>query len=186
MDEENNNNQQSDLDNNPVSQMEAKIADKTAQQVKNIADNFNHQVKNMAKKAIKAAGKAIAKVVVNLTKLIIKLIMATAPVSLIVIAVIVIALLAYAAFLSVFGGIANIFQNDMESGDVTTSEIASIYDENVMPTGGNFTITATDDMVKIGEEVHNVIASHNYVYNTGNYLNYPELLYSQRFKRKCY
>ena len=185
MDEENNNNQQSDLDNNPVSQMEAKIADKTAQQVKNIANNLTRQVKNMAKKAIKAAAKAIAKVLAKIAANIIRIIVFTFPINLIV-AVIILTIILVAYLMETFGGIANIFQNDMESGDVTTSEIASIYDENVMPTGGNFTITATDDMVKIGEEVHNVIASHNYVYNTGNYLNYPELLYSQRFKRKCY
>lgn len=186
MDEENNNNnQQSDLDNNPVSQMEARIADKSVQQVKNLANNLTRQVKNMAKKAIKAAVKAIAKIVAKIVTNIIRIIVFTFPINLIV-AVSIITIIIVAYLMETFGGLTRIFKNDMESGDVTTAEIASIYDQNMTPTGENFTITATDDMVKIGEEVHNVIASHNYIYNTGNYLNYPELLYSQRFKGKCY
>lgn len=186
MDEENNSNeQQANLDNNPVSQMEAKIADKTAQQVKNLANNLTRQVKNMAMKAVKAAAKAIAKILVKIAANIIRIIAVTFPINLIV-AVIILTIILVAYLKETFGGSTNILQGDMESGDVSTSEIASLYDQNIMPIGGNFTITATDDMVKIGEEVHNVIATHNYIYNTGNYLNYPELLYSQRFKRKCY
>lgn len=182
MDEENNSNeQQANLDNNPVSQMEAKIFDKTAQQVKNLANNLTRLVKNMAMKAVKA----IAKILVKIATKIIQIIAFSFPINVIV-AVIILTIILVAYLRETFGGFSNILQLDMESGDVSTSEIASLYDQNTMPIGGNFTITATDDMVKIGEEVHNVIATHNYIYNTGNYLNYPELLYSQRFKRKCY
>lgn len=182
MDEENNSNeQQANLDNNPVSQMKAKIFDKTAQQVKNLANNLTRLVKNMAMKAVKAIAEILVKIATN----IIRIIAGAFPINLIV-AVIILTIILVTYIRETFGGFTNIWQGDMESGDVSTSEIASLYDQNTMPIGGNFTITATDDMVKIGEEVHNVIATHNYIYNTGNYLNYPELLYSQRFKRKCY
>ena len=48
MDEENNNQQQTELDNNPVSQMERKIADKTVEQVQDIANNLMARAKKMA------------------------------------------------------------------------------------------------------------------------------------------
>ena len=45
MDEDNNNQQQTDLENNPVSQMEKKITDKTVEQVQDIANNLMAKVK---------------------------------------------------------------------------------------------------------------------------------------------
>lgn len=179
MDEENNNNQQSDLDNNPVSQMEARIADKTAQQVKNIANNVTRQVKKMVMKAVKAAAKAIAKIVAKIAANIIRIIVFTFPINLIV-AVIIITIIIVAFFMETFSGFANIFKNDMQTGNVTTSEVGSIYDQSAMPTGGDFTITATDDVAEIANEIHNVMATSGYWYRNGNIMNYPELLVAQR------
>lgn len=172
MDEENNNNQQSDLDNNPVSQMEARITDKTAQQVKNIENNVTRQVKKMVMKAVKAVAKAIAKIVA-------KIIVFTFPINLIV-AVIIITIIIVAFFKETFSGFGNIIKNDMQTGNVTTSEVGSIYDQSAMPTGGDFTITATDDVAEIANEIHNVMATSGYWYRNGNIMNYPELLVAQR------
>lgn len=172
MDEENNN-QQSELENNPVTQMEAQIANKTVQQVGNIANNLSHKAKKVAQDAIKAVAKVAVKIAMKLGQIILKVILATAPVSFIVIGVIILAILIYCLYLSVFGGITTVFKNDVQTGDVSTSEIASIYDENTLIGDGDFTITATDDIVQIGKEIHDYINEHNYTYHNGNIMNYP-------------
>ena len=115
MDEENNN-QQSELENNPVSQMEAQIANKTVQQVGNIANNLSHKAKKVAQDAIKAVAKVAVKIAMKLGQIILKVILATAPVSFIVIGVIILAILIYCLYLSVFGGITTVFKNDVQLG----------------------------------------------------------------------
>ena len=181
MDEENNNQQQSDIENNPVSQMERKVVDKTMEQVQDIANNLTAKAKKMVMEALKKLAKLIAKAAMNLFRLLIQLILATAPISFIVIAVIIIVIIFVAYYLSVFGALSNIFKNDVQSGDVTTSEMSSIYDESyIIHSDNNFTITATDDIVRISEEIHDYIAKNQFWYRNGNVMDYPEILRSQR------
>ena len=132
MDEENNQQQQqqTDLDNNPVSQMERKIADKTVEQISDVANNLMAKAKQMAMEALKKLAKLIAKAAMHLFKLLVQLIIYTAPVSLIVIGVIILALIFVAFYLATFGAVSNIFKNDVKAGDVSTSEMGSIYDDS--------------------------------------------------------
>lgn len=181
MDEENNNQQQTELDNNPVSQMERKIADKTVEQVQDIANNLMARAKKMAIEALKKLAKLIAKAAMHLFKLLVQLIIYTAPVSLIVIGVIIIALIFVAYYLATFGAVSNIFKNDVKSGDVSTSEMGSIYDDSyIIQSDNNFTISASDDIVQVSEEIHDYIAYYNFWYRNGNIMDYPEILRSQR------
>lgn len=185
MDEDNNNQQQTDLENNPVSQMEKKITDKTVEQVQDIANNLMAKVKKMVIKALKKFVKLIVKVAMNLLKLLIKIIVATAPVSIIVIVVIIIVLLIIAIVLSMHLGLSNVFKNDVKSGDVSTSEIGSVYDESyVIHSDNNFTIEATNDIVEISEQIHDYIAYNEFWYRNGNTMDYPEILRSHRNDNK--
>lgn len=189
MDEENNQQQQqqTDLDNNPVSQMERKIADKTVEQISDVANNLMAKAKQMAMEALKKLAKLIAKAAMHLFKLLVQLIIYTAPVSLIVIGVIILALIFVAFYLATFGAVSNIFKNDVKAGDVSTSEMGSIYDDSyIIESDNNFTISASDDLIQISEEIHDYIAYYKFWYRNGNIMDYPEILKSQRNDNRCW
>ena len=156
------NEQQSDLDNNAVTQMEQQIAGKAKNMVKDAANKTKKATMDAVKKAIKVALKVTIKIL--------KVLFTTPPICFFAWAV-VIGILIIALTLSAFDGILSIFKRDVKSGDVSTSEQnISIYN---YPVGTDFSVEASGDIVKNAQQIKKYIQPL-YRYHQGNNMaNYP-------------
>ncbi len=164
--EPNNELQQSDLENNPVNQMEQQVASK----MKNVVRDAANRAKDMAAKAIKKAIKLAIKALFHVVK-----ILFTVPPICFVTWAIVIGILIITLILSAYNGITSIFKRDIESGDVSTIEQnVSIYEdeENNVVQDSIFTGQASSDIVDNAKQIKEYIQSR-YHYRNGNTMNYP-------------
>ena len=128
----NNDNQQlDDLENNPFSQAESQAVDKMVQQVQNVTRNISEKAKKATQEALKKIGKAAVKAVIKLGQLILKLIMATAPVSLIIIGVVIVGILIMTLYMESYSGSSSVLRRDIEAGDADAlDQNVSLYETN--------------------------------------------------------
>lgn len=189
--------QKSELEDNPISQAESQMAGKVIQQGQNVLRNATNKAKQAAGDLAKKAGKAVVKAVSNLAKLIFKFIMATAPVSFILIGVIIVAIFVIILLLALYDGITSVFKHDVKTADITTAEhIESLYEEQdyVDPyvkfnvSGSKNVIGGQNvsggELVEIAKELHDYMRAKPYVYNNGNIMNYPTAI-GQEDKSSC-
>ena len=149
--EPNNELQQSDLENNPVNQMEQQVASK----MKNVVRDAANRAKDMAAQAIKKAIKLAVKALFHVVK-----ILFTVPPICFVTWAIVIGILIITLILSAYNGITSIFKRDIESGDVSTIEQnVSIYEdeENNVVQDSIFTGQASSDIVDNAKQIKEYI-----------------------------
>lgn len=159
-DDQENEQLQSDLENNQIAQAEQKVANKARNLVKDMGNKSKQFAMDAFKKAIKVAFKAVKNFII-----------ATAPVSIIVIIAIIIGILIISLFLSVYGGITGIFKRDIKSGDVSTiDQNVSIYDERV---DSIFTAEASSDVAKNALQIKEYIQPLYHYHQGNNMKNYP-------------
>ncbi len=168
MSDEQNNMQQDDLENNQVTQMEKQIAGKIQNSARDMMNKAKDHIKIAIKNTIKTAIKAITKFII-----------ATAPVSIIIIIVVILGILAISLTLATFEGITNVFKRDTTSGDITTSDFnISIYDEsnfaNGLTSGGSqFLPTGSSNIAENAAQIKKYIKDKYHYHQGNNMLNYP-------------
>ena len=176
----NNDNQQlDDLENNPFSQAESQAVDKMVQQVQNVTRNISEKAKKATQEALKKIGKAAVKAVIKLGQLILKLIMATAPVSLIIIGVVIVGILIMTLYMESYSGSSSVLRRDIEAGDADAlDQNVSLYETNGYSSntyngGADFDVAAGQSIVATAQQIHDYIRTNLYSYRNGNTMNYP-------------
>ena len=162
----NNDNQQlDDLENNPFSQAESQAVDKMVQQVQNVTRNISEKAKKATQEALKKIGKAAVKAVIKLGQLILKLIMATAPVSLIIIGVVIVGILIMTLYMESYSGSSSVLRRDIDE--------TNGYSSNTYNGGADFDVAAGQSIVATAQQIHDYIRTNLYSYRNGNTMNYP-------------
>ena len=176
----NNDNQQlDDLENNPFSQAESQAVDKMVQQVQNVTRNISEKAKKATQEALKKIGKAAVKAVIKLGQLILKLIMATAPVSIIIIGVVIVGILIMTLYMESYSGSSSVLRRDIEAGDADAlDQNVSLYETNGYSSntyngGADFDVAAGQSIVATAQQIHDYIRTNLYSYRNGNTMNYP-------------